>query len=243
MLQPQTISVIPNASLSQASSWILTSSGVAVNTQTITIAGIVFTSVDSIGSTAGNVLVDASAEAFIENLVAAINDPLTTNTKHVALSADNAAKLQTLGITAVKTSATVMTLTSSVVKPGTSNAIVVSETETNFVWTTSTTSAGFAPQGLGSSAQASIQLVASGVTSGNGVFTVEVSNDGTNWTAYNRITTNVTNTNAQTDTRVASVTLSSNTSSIVTIPDPYAYYRVKCVVSVDGAYSATAYVL
>ncbi len=243
MIQPQTITVIPNASLSQASSWLLTSSGVAVNTQTITIAGIVFTSVDVIGSTAGNVLVDSNAEAFIDNLVDLINNPTVTNTKHVALSAANVIKLQQLGITAVKTSATLMTLSSSVVKPGSGNAIIVSETETNFAWTTSTISAGFSPQGMGSSAQASLQFVASSITSGNGVFTVEVSNDGTNWVAYNRLTTNVTNTNAQTDTRVASVTLSSNTSSVVTIPDPYAFYRVKLVVSIDGNYSATAYVV
>ncbi len=241
MVQPQVISVIPSASASIAGSWILTSTGVAVDTQTITIAGVVFTSVNAIGTTAGNVLVDASAEAFIDNLVAAINNPLTTNTKHVALSAADAYKLQTLGITAVKTSATVMTVSSSVVKPGGSNSIVVSETETNFAWTTSITSVGFSPEGNGSSAQASLQFVASGITSGNGVFTVEVSNDGTNWVVYNRLTSNVTNTNAQTDTRVASVTLNSNTSSVVTIPDPYAFYRVKVVVTIDGVYSAAAY--
>lgn len=242
MLQPQTISVIPNASLSQATTWTLTMSGTFTNTQTVVIAGITFTSVSSIGSTAGNFLIGGDTETTLASLAALINNPGTTSSTQVALSADNQAKLDTLGISATST-ATTLVLTSSVVKPGTSNSIVISETQTNGVWTTQTTSAGFAPQGLGSSAQASIQLVASSITSGNGVFTVEVSNDGSNWTAYNRITTNVTNTNAQTDTRVASVTLSSNTSSVVTIPDPYAYYRVKCVVSVDGAYSATAYVL
>ncbi len=238
MLQPQIISVIPNASLSQASSWLLTSSGVAVDTQTITIAGIVFTSVDTIGTTAGNVLVDSSASVFLTNLVDLINNPTSTTSKHVALSAADAAKLKTLGITATKTSATLMTLTSSVVKPGTANSIVVSETETNFAWTTSTTSAGFAPVANG---LMSLQFVAASITSGNGVFTVDVSNDGTNWTAYNRLTTNATNTNAQTDARVASATLSSNTSVVVVIPDPFAYYRVNIVVSVDGAYSATAF--
>lgn len=237
-MQPQVIPLIPSASLSIATSWLLTSSGVAVNTQTIIIAGITFTSVDVIGSTAGNVLVDASAEAFIDNLVDLINNPSVTNTKHVALSAENIAKLRFLGITAVKTSATVMTLTSSVVKPGGNNSIVVSETETNFAWTTQTISSGFGPTlGAGSS----LQFVASGITSGNGVFTVEVSNDGSNWVAYNKMTTNVTNTNGQTDTRVASVTLSSNTSAVVSLPENFAFYRVKCVVSVDGTYSATAY--
>lgn len=238
-MQPQAISIIPSSSLSIATSWLLTSSGVAVNTQTITIAGIVFTSVDTIGSTAGNVLVDASAEAFIDNLVDLINNPTSTNTKHVALSAANAFKLKSLGISAVKTSATLMTLSSSVVKPGSSVSIVVSETETNFVWTTSTYSAGFSPTLRG---KCSLQFVASGISSGNGVFTVEVSNDGTNWTAYNKITTNVTNTNGQTDTRVASVTLSSSTSAVVSLPEPFAFYRVKVVVSIDGTYSASAFI-
>jgi len=238
-MQPQVIPIIPSASLAIATSWLLTSSGVAVNTQTILIAGITFTSVDVIVTTAGNVLVDASASAFLDNLVDLINNPTVTNTKHVALSAEDVAKLQALGITATKTSATLMTLTSSVIKPGSSNSIVVSETETNFVWTTSTTSAGFGPT-LGNGA--SVQFVASAITSGNGVFTVEVSNDGSNWVAYNKLTTNVTNTNGQTDTRVASVTLSSNTSAVVSIPELFAFYRVKCVVSVDGLYSATAFI-
>lgn len=237
MVQPQTISVIQSASTSIATSWLLTSSGVAVDTQTITIAGIVFTSVDVIGTTAGNVLVDASASAFLDNLVDLINNPTSTNTKHVALSADNAAKIKTLGITATKTSATLMTLTSSVVKPGGNNSIVVSETETNFAWTTSTTSSMFGPVQNG---LMSLQLVAASVTSGNGVFTVEVSNDATNWTAYSRLTSNVTNTNAQTDTRVASVTLNATGSSVVILPDPFAFYRVKVVVTTDGVYSATA---
>lgn len=89
--------------------------------------------------------------------------------------------------------------------------------------------------------RASIQLVGASITSGNGVFTVDVSNDGVTWTAYNRITTNVTNTNAQTDTRVASVTISSTGSAFVVIPDPVAFYRVKVTVTTDGVYSATAY--
>ncbi len=238
-MQPQVINIIPSASLSLASAWLLTSAGVAVDTQTITIAGIVFTSVDVIGTTAGNVLVDSSASAFLDNLVDLINNPTVTNTKHVALSAANAAKLKALGIVATKTSATLMTLTSTVVLVGGNNSIVVSETETNFAWTTSTTSAGFAPtlNGL-----CSLQFVASAITSGNGVFTVEVSNNGTDWTAYNKLTTNVTNTNAQTDTRVASVTLSSNGSAVVSLPTPFAFYRVKIVVTTDGAYSATAFV-
>ncbi len=86
----------------------------------------------------------------------------------------------------------------------------------------------------------SLQFIAASITSGNGVFTVEVSNDGTNWVAYNRLVTNATNTNGQTDTRVASVTLSSNTSAIVFFPvgDYFRYMRVIATRTTDGAYTA-----
>lgn len=103
--------------------------------------------------------------------------------------------------------------------------------------TTTTTSGA---QDVSMRTKLSLQLIASGITSGNGVFTVDVSNDGTNWVPYNRLTTNATNTNAQTDVRVASVTLSSNTSAIVFFPvgDYFRYLRVTSTVSTDGAYSA-----
>lgn len=86
----------------------------------------------------------------------------------------------------------------------------------------------------------SIQFVASAITSGNGAFGVEVSNDGTNWVVYNRLTSNVTNTNAQTDTRTAGPTLSSNTSSIHFFPvgDYFRYIRVFVTRTTDGTYSA-----
>lgn len=100
-------------------------------------------------------------------------------------------------------------------------------------------------QGLGFDVSArqrlSIQLVATAVTSGNCVFTVDVSNDGgTTWTAYNRITTNATNTNAQTDARVASVTLSATGSNFMFFPDGdhFQLIRIKGTVTTDGSYSA-----
>lgn len=101
--------------------------------------------------------------------------------------------------------------------------------------TATTTSA---PIAMGDFGKTSIQFVAD-VTSGNGVFTVQVSNDGTNWTAYNRLTTNVTNTNSQTDLRASSVTLNTDTTSVVTIPDVFAYLRVIVTVTTDGTYTAT----
>lgn|SRR3569623_158316 len=85
-----------------------------------------------------------------------------------------------------------------------------------------------------------IQFVASAITSGNGVFKVYVSNDGTNWVQYNRLTDNVTNTNAQTDTRVASVTLNANGNKMYFFPvgDYFRYIGVSLAVTTDGTYSA-----
>lgn len=107
--------------------------------------------------------------------------------------------------------------------------------------TATTTSAAFE---VGSATGLSLQFVASGISSGNGVFTVIVSNDGTNWIAYNRMITNVTNTNAQTDTRVANVTLSSNTNAFAFIPtsDAFKYIAVTVTRTTDGTYSANLFV-
>lgn len=110
----------------------------------------------------------------------------------------------------------------------------------NAITATATSSA----VGVDNADRLSVMILSSGITSGNGVFTVEVSNDDTNWATYNRITSNVTNTNAQTDTRVASVTLSTNSTNFLFFPpgDTFAAFRVKCVISTDGVYSAFAYV-
>ena len=97
---------------------------------------------------------------------------------------------------------------------------------------------------VGSATGVSLQFVASAISSGNGVFTVLVSNDGVNYIAYNRLVSNVTNTNGQTDTRVASVTLSSNTNAVVFIPasDAFKFIKVVATVTTDGAYSANLFV-
>jgi len=86
----------------------------------------------------------------------------------------------------------------------------------------------------------SIQFICSAFTSGSGAFGVEVSNDGTNWIVYNRLVSNVTNTNAQFDTRAAAPTLSSATSSIHFFPDSdlFKYIRVFVTVTGTGTYKA-----
>lgn len=105
----------------------LTSTGVPVATQTVTIGGVVFTSVSSIGTTAGNVLFTTAAD-FITNIAALINAPGTTTSTGVALSAaDQITITDVLGLTATATSATVLTL----VGTG-SGRMVLSETQTNF---------------------------------------------------------------------------------------------------------------
>lgn len=233
-IQPQVIQVINNASITNSTTYILTSTGAFTDTQTITINGVVFTT-NTVLAGAGSVLIGGSAATTITNLAAAINAPNTTTTNFTALSNTNANTLIRAGVIAVATSATILTISSTNNTP-----LTVSETQTNAAFTFLTTSSGFANNVQG---KASVQFTAASITSGNGVFTVEVSNDGTNWVVYSRLTTNVTNTNAQTDTRVASVTLSSNGSSVVFIPDPCAFYRVKVAPTTDGTYSATAYVI
>lgn len=56
---------------------------------TVTINGVTFTFKTTLGSTAGNVLIGASADAARTNLTALINDPTTTTAQGVALSAAN----------------------------------------------------------------------------------------------------------------------------------------------------------
>lgn len=68
---------------------------------TVTINGVTFTFVASIGSTAGNVLIGADATASITNLVTLINAPGSTTATGVALSTANQAKLDNVTATAV----------------------------------------------------------------------------------------------------------------------------------------------
>lgn len=121
----------------------LTSTGTFTDTQTITIGGVVFTTVSSIGSTAGNVLIGANAAATITNLAGILNNPGTTSSTQVALSAaDQVTITDTLGITATATSATVLTI----VARG-SSRLSLSETQTNASWTTNFVHAYYGQKG------------------------------------------------------------------------------------------------
>src|SRR6185436_15687355 len=117
--------------------WLLTSSGGFTDTQTIGIAGVTFTTVTSIGSTPGNVLIGASAAETLTNLTAAINNPTVTSSTQVALSAANANLITNIKGLSATTTATVMTLVSS-----NHASVTVSETQTNAAWSFVSTSAG-----------------------------------------------------------------------------------------------------
>ena len=79
---------------------LLTATGNFANTETVTIAGIVFTAVTVIGATAGNFLIGADKGASLANLAALINAPATTSATQVALSATNQTVATNLGLKA-----------------------------------------------------------------------------------------------------------------------------------------------
>lgn len=107
--------------------------------------------------------------------------------------------------------------------------------------TATTTSRGV---GVDNASRMSIQLTASGISSGTGTFTFGVSNDeGANYVGYQRMIPNYQNTNAQNDVRLISVVMNANGSTMLFIPagDTFGLFRTTCTVATDGAYTATAY--
>lgn len=91
----------------------------------------------------------------------------------------------------------------------------------------------------------SFQFTRANHSAGSSAFAVAVSIDGVNFVTYNKLIDNVTNTNAQTLTRVASVSLASNTSKVYSMDLQYDYYKYMTVTvteTTDGTHSATAYI-
>ena len=107
--------------------------------------------------------------------------------------------------------------------------------------TTTTTSRGVS---LDNAGRVSIQLIATGVSTGTGTFTVDVSNDGATWTPLQRLIPNLVGTNSQTDAFVLSKVLNSTGSSMIFIApgDTFASMRITCTRATDGTYSAVAYI-
>lgn len=228
--------VLDRVSLTKASHYFLTSSGLFTNGHTVTFTGsagaVVFTFVTALSSgpaVAGEIKIGTAA-ANLQHLLDVINNPyLETSANYTALSAANQAKFAGFKLSG-STTATVLTVLNPTFAP-----LTVAETLTNVAWSSYSYSAGLP---LNTDLPSTLQFIAESISSGNGVFTVEVSNDNINWIAYSRLTSNATNTNVQTDTRVASGTLSSNTSAVFAIPDRFGFMRVKCVITTDGVYSA-----
>lgn len=89
----------------------------------------------------------------------------------------------------------------------------------------------------------SMRLTRASHSAGSSTFTVTGSVDGANFTTLNNIVTDVTNTNAQTITRVASVALSSNTSQFVSLDLTYLTLkaiRVVATIATDGSATVAA---
>jgi len=107
--------------------------GNSVNAEALTIGGITFTAVTTIGTTAGNFLASASdSTTAVTNLAGLINAPGTTSATQVALSAANQITItDVLGLVATATSATVLTI----VGTG-SSRLTLTEAQTNATWAT-----------------------------------------------------------------------------------------------------------
>lgn len=78
-------------------------------------------------------------------------------------------------------------------------------------------------------------------SAGSTAFSVTVSLDGTTYVTYNKLISNATNTNAQTLTRVASVSLASDTSTFATMDLEHdAIYSIKVTATetTDGTHTA-----
>lgn len=80
-----------------------------------------------------------------------------------------------------------------------------------------------------------VQFVCANHTSGNGVFTIDGSNDGTNWTtglAVQDLTATAST------TYVTSKTLNSNSTAAVKVPSGWRFVRGVVDVTTDGTYYA-----
>lgn len=83
-------------------------------------------------------------------------------------------------------------------------------------------------------------------SSGSSAFAVTVSVDGINYVTFNKLIDNVTNTNAQNKTRVASASLASDTSKHYSLDlenDSFRYMKVTVTETTDGTHTCKASIL
>ena len=101
----------------------------------------------------------------------------------------------------------------------------------------STTTGGCA--GVAGYSRLGFQLKAANISSGNCVYRFQGTVDGTNWTFLNLID-NLSNSNGQTLTRVASKTLSANGTALLWLDEslPLRAVRLSLTRTTDGSYSA-----
>lgn len=121
---------------------LFTGSGVFTGGETVTINGVVFTAVATIGATPGNFLIGANLAASLTNLAGLINAPGTTSSTQVALAtADQLIITDDLKLTATPTATTL-----ALVGIG-SGRLFLAETGANFALTYSYIHAYFGKKG------------------------------------------------------------------------------------------------
>ena len=91
---------------------VLTSTTDGTNTNTVTIGGVVFTLLTTLGTTAGNVALGANEAATLDNLASAINGSAGAGTTYIEVSAANRLTLNLQGVAALSDSVHTLTLTS-----------------------------------------------------------------------------------------------------------------------------------
>lgn len=82
-------------------------------------------------------------------------------------------------------------------------------------------------------------------SAGSSAMSVEVTIDGTNWITFNKLISNVTNTNAQTLTRVASVSIAANGTVMATMDldqDVFSQMRITATETTDGTHTVKAFI-
>jgi precorrin-4 methylase len=129
----------------------LTSTGVALNTETVTVGGKVYTFQTSLTNVDGNVLIGASASESLDNLKSAINLDTTAGVPGVKY-----ATAMTANLNVKATTKTATTLVIQARLPGTlGNLIASTETLTNFSFGSGTLTGG-----TGSAAVAIAEIMA-----------------------------------------------------------------------------------
>ncbi len=83
--------------------------------------------------------------------------------------------------------------------------------------------------------QISVQFRCANHTSGNGAFSIDASNDGTNWVTSIAVQDATATASA---TFITSVTLSANGSHGIYVPKGWRFIRAVCTVTTDGTYFA-----